>query len=123
MLDKILVKEVIAPILIVIGAFALYKIIKKVLKKLLKLKKNPDRRQKTILSVSTNIIKYFIVIIAILMILEVFGIDTKTIVASLSVVGLVIGLALQDILKDFIGGMSIIFENQFGIGDNVTINN
>ena len=55
------------------------------------------------------------------MILDIFGIDTKTLIASLGVVGLVAGLAIQDTLKDFVAGVSIILENQYRVGDTVTI--
>ena len=55
------------------------------------------------------------------MILDIFGIDTKTLIASLGVVGLVAGLAVQDTLKDFVAGMSIILENQYRVGDTITI--
>ena len=55
------------------------------------------------------------------MILEVYGIDTKSIIASLGVLSLVAGLALQDVLKDFIVGIAILLEDQFAIGDIVEI--
>ena len=116
-LDKNLIKEIIAPILIIIGSIIIYKkafIIKSV--------KGNKKKQETLVSVINNIIKYFIMIIALLMILDIFGIDTKTLITSLGVVGLVAGLAVQDLLKDIISGMSIIFENQFYVGDTVEIN-
>ena len=37
-------------------------------------------------------------------------------------IGIVAGLALQDLLKDFIVGITIIFEGQYSIGDCVSIN-
>ena len=55
------------------------------------------------------------------MILDIFGVDTKSLIASLGVLGLVVGLALQDLLKDFISGMTIIFENQYCIGDIISV--
>ena len=58
-----------------------------------------------------------------MMILDVYGIDTKSILASLGVFTAVLALALQDILKDIVGGISIIIEGQYRIGDIVTINN
>lgn len=123
-LDKILIKEIIAPILIVIFSIIVCKIIQGIVKRTLKLKssKTGKKKQETLISIINNIIKYFIMIIALLMILDVFGIDTKTLVTSLGVVGLVAGLAIQDLLKDIISGMSIIFENQFYVGDTVEIN-
>ena len=123
-LDKILIKEVIAPILIIIFSIITCRIIQGIVKRTLKIKsgKADKKKQETLISVINNIIKYFIMIIALLMILDVFGIDTKTLVTSLGVVGLVAGLAVQDLLKDIISGMSIIFENQFYVGDTVEIN-
>ena len=120
MLETFLKKEVIAPILIVFFTILIYLVIKNLIKKI-SFNKN-KRRQKTLIVVLINIIKYFLVLIDVLIILEIYGIDTKSIIASLGVVGLVLGLALQDLLKDFISGFSILFEDQFGIGDTVTIN-
>lgn len=123
-LDKILIKEIIAPILIIIGSIIIYKVSSKIVKKafIIKSGKVNKKKQETLISVINNIVKYFIMIIALLMILDIFGIDTKTLITSLGVVGLVAGLAVQDLLKDIISGMSIIFENQFYVGDTVEIN-
>lgn len=82
-----------------------------------------EKRKKTIISLLINVIKYFLVIVAILMILNVYDINTSALVASLGAVGVVLGLALQDTLKDLVSGIFIIFENQYGIGDTVTIDN
>lgn len=123
MLDKILVKEVIAPIIIVAASIIIYLICNRIIKKIfkLKIKRVNEAKQKTIVSLVNNIIKYFIAAIALMMILEIYGIDTTSLVASLGVIGLVAGLALQDILKDFIVGISVVFEDQYSIGDIVTI--
>lgn len=123
-MDKILTKEIIAPLIIVLISFILWMIAKGVINKVFKFKtKRVDEKKKnTIKGLICNTTKVFIIIIAILTIMEVYGIDTKSLVTSLGVVGLVVGLALQDLLKDFISGMSIIFENQFCVGDTVTIN-
>ncbi len=123
-LDKILIKEIIAPILIITSSIIVCKIIQGIVKRTLKIKSSKvnNKKQDTLISIINNIIKYFIMIIALLMILDIFGIDTKTLVTSLGVVGLVAGLAVQDLLKDIISGISIIFENQFYVGDTVEIN-
>lgn len=122
--EKILTKEVIAPILILLGSILLYKVLKKVLATLLlrHTKLADIKKQKTIFSLIKNILKYVIAIIALLMILEVYGIDTKAIIASLGVGAAVLGLAFQDLLKDFIAGIFIIFEDQYRVGDTVKIN-
>lgn len=116
-------KEILGPIFIVIGAFFLYQIATKITKRVLSVKKGilDERKSKTILSIVNNIIKYLLITICILMILEIYGISTSGILASLGVVGVVVGLALQDTLKDILSGMYIILENQYAVGDVVTI--
>lgn len=123
MIDKLLVKEIIAPIVIILFFTLLYNIIKKILKKAiyLKMTKIDIKRQKTIISLILNIIKYFFIIISLMMILAVYGINTSVLVTSLGAVGVVVGLAFQDIIKDLISGIFIIIENQYGIGDIVSI--
>lgn len=122
-LDKILVKEVIGPILIVLVSILIYLIIKGVINNLFKIRNKyiDARKSRTINGLINNLIKYFIVIIDIVMILDIFGVDTKTLIASLGVVGFVVGLAVQDTLKDFVAGISIILENQYRVGDTITI--
>ena len=56
------------------------------------------------------------------MILNLYGINTTSIIASLGVASLVIGLAFQDIIKDFLAGIFIIFDNEYAVGDTVEIN-
>ncbi len=123
-MDKILKKEIIAPIVIVFLCVILCIISKKIIKKLFnfKIAHVNDKRKQTIVNLISNIVKFIIISISLLTILEVYGIDTKSFVASFGVVGLVAGLALQDLLKDFIVGVSIIFEGQYSIGDWVSIN-
>ncbi|MEG1494807.1 MAG: mechanosensitive ion channel [Bacilli bacterium] len=69
-----------------------------------------------------NIGKYAIGLVVVLMCLTVYKVNVASIIAGLGVVGVVTGLALQDVLKDFFAGISIIMENQYAIGDNIEIN-
>lgn len=126
MLEKILVKEIVAPIIIILISIIAYAIAKAVIRKIFKLKtfnnKNVDsKRLQTIVSLCINFAKFFIIIVAVITILDVYGIDTKSLLASLGVFSAVLALALQDILKDFVAGISIIIEGQFRLGDVVTI--
>ena len=120
----ILKKEVIAPIIILIVSIFMCSISKKIVYRIFKFNssKLKDGKTKSIMNLINNIIRFVIILIAIMTILEIYGIDTKSLVASLGVVSLVAGLALQDLLKDFIVGVSILLESQFSIGDWVNIN-
>ncbi len=123
MIEKILVKEFMAPVIIVIIAFIIYKILKKIIKKLFKLKARgiDNKRLITIQSLFINVVKVFVIVIVIMLILDVYGIDTKSILASLGVFTAVLALALQDILKDFVAGITIMLEGQYRIGDTITV--
>lgn len=59
--------------------------------------------------------------VIILMILNEFGVNITPILASAGVVGLAVSLGAQTLIKDFLGGMLILAESQFSIGDVVTI--
>lgn len=75
----------------------------------------------TIESLILSIIKYsFITIIVLLVIQKFVGAIGVTIT---SIVGVAIGFAAQNILKDLFNGVFITFENQFTVGDYITINN
>lgn len=66
-----------------------------------KLSRIDQRRQKTINVLILNIIKYFLIVVAIIIILSMLGVNMNAVVASLGVVGVVVGLAFQDIFKRF----------------------
>lgn len=123
MMDIFLIKEVIAPILIILISTFVYLIIKGVINRVFKIRNKyiDKKKSQTINSLISNLVMYFIIIVDIVMILDVFGVDTKTLIASLGVVGIVAGLAIQDTLKDFISGVSIVLENQYRVGDTVTV--
>ena len=121
--EYILKKEIIAPIIILLVSIFMCSVSKKIISKIFKYSSlSNDGKKKTIVNLINNIIVIIILFIAITTILEIYGIDTKSLVASLGIVSLVAGLAIQDLLKDFIVGVSIMLEGQFSIGDWVSIN-
>ncbi len=80
------------------------------------------KRRNTIVSLVQNILKYLLIIFAILIILSTWGVDVTGLITGLGVAGVVAGLALQDALKDIIMGCNIIMDNYFVVGDLVTFN-
>jgi len=63
-----------------------------------------------------------IVVVAVVLILDVNGLDVTTPLAGLGIAGTIIGLAMQDFLKDTIMGMRIVADEFFSTGDTVRIN-
>ncbi len=129
MLKKLLIPQIYLPIIYLIAAFIIYKILCKIVDKSLVINKKKEKketlqikRQKTIVNLIKSVIKYIIAVIVILAILNVYGIKTTSIIASLGIAGAIIGLAFQDIIKNLLAGISIIFDNHYMQGDIVTIN-
>ncbi len=124
-MESIFTKEVITTIGIIIVAFILYFIIKQIISNFFikKAKHHSNKKALTILTILNNVIKYIILIIALLTILATWGVDTKALIASLGVAGAVAGLAMQDMIKDFLGGADILTEDQFKVGDNIQVGN
>lgn len=122
-MEKILTKEILTPIIIIIICFLICFFSKRVVSKLLNIKnkKLDVKKYKAIINLINNLIRVFVISISLILILESCGVDTASFVASLGVFSLVLGLAIQDVLKDFISGMYLVFEGQYNIGDWVKI--
>lgn len=122
-MNSILAKTLLKILFILLFSALFYLILKQLISTTLfkKAKKNSNKKALTMITVTTNVTKYIIIIIDILMILDIIGIDTKALLTSLGIVGIVVGLALQDLLKDIIGGTAILTEDQFRVGDNIKV--
>ena len=78
-------------------------------------------RQKTVMSLMRSMIKWVIIIITILLVLNAFGVDTSTLLASAGILALIIGLGAQSLIADIIAGFFIVFEEEYQVGDIITI--
>jgi len=78
-------------------------------------------RGKTIVKLLNSFIKYLIAIIEIMMILNAWGVDTTTLLASAGILSLIIGLGAQSLISDIIAGVFIVFEGEYQVGDIVII--
>lgn len=116
-------RQIIFPIVYIAIGFVVYKLLKRLVNKIMiktpHMKKQHQQRANTIRIVILNVIKYVIVVVVLLAILANFGVNVRSIVAGLGITTAIIGLAFQDLAKDFIAGVSIITENQFEVGDTI----
>ena len=117
-------KRVIGPIIIIAIGLLSYRLIRALVRKIFNHGKSTyeQKRRVTIVDLTTNVVKFFIYAIMFIMILDIYGFDTRGFIASLGIAGVVLGLALQETAQDFISGISIIADNYYVIGDLVTIN-
>lgn len=117
-------KEVYGLALIILIGIVIYQLGKKLIEKVINFGKNSyeKKKRKTIVTLLSNVVKGIIWALAFLLILDLYGIDTKGFIASLGVASALAGLALQDTLKDILSGIDIILNNYFVVGDIVTYN-
>lgn len=80
-------------------------------------------RKKAAVSSVFNGIKLTIIILCTLNVLQINGVNVSSILAGLGIVGAVAGLAVQDIIKDFIQGLRIMTDNFYTTGDFIRYNN
>ena len=80
-----------------------------------------QRRTNTLLSMAHSILGAVFAFITVMMVLTELSIDTTSLLAGASIIGLAIGVGAQSLVKDFVAGAFIIMEDQYSIGDIVTI--
>lgn len=64
-----------------------------------------------------------VVAVAVLLALQLYGLDATALVAVLGVGTVAIGLALQDVLKNLFAGIYLLLEQPFRIGDTIVVDN
>jgi len=81
------------------------------------------RRQRatTMGSLLKSITTTVILAVVIVMVLSRLGIDVAPIIASAGIVGIALGFGAQNLVKDFLSGIFMILEDQYGVGDSVDV--
>ena len=79
------------------------------------------QRARTIGSILKSISTGVIAVIVLLMVLAEFGINVGPLVAGAGVLGVALGFGSQALVKDFLSGIFMIVEDQYGVGDVVDV--
>ncbi len=80
-----------------------------------------EQRAAAIGSLLTSAVSLTVWTIAILMILPVLGVNIAPLLASAGVIGVALGFGAQTLVKDYLSGIFIILEDQYGVGDVVDL--
>ena len=110
-------KTVIHCIMLIAIVFAVSKLLRLIFKKLMA----KSNRAKTVITIMDGLVKYGSAIILIFLILQAFGFNTAAIWESVGIITLIIGLGAQSLIADIIAGIFIIFEDEYSVGEIVTI--
>jgi small-conductance mechanosensitive channel len=80
-----------------------------------------ESKASTLSGILKSIVKYTVYVIVMISVLNVFDIPTAPLLATAGLGGIAIGFGAQSLVKDVFTGFFILFEDQYGVGDYVTI--
>ncbi len=81
-----------------------------------------EKRAATIVSALTKVVTLCIWLMALVMALEQIDAKIEPLLAGLGVAGIAVGFGAQTLIKDWLGGIFLLLEDQARLGDSVTIN-
>lgn len=79
------------------------------------------QRAKTMGSVLSNLITWSLYTIAVTMVLSELGVAVGALIAGAGIIGAALGFGAQNIVRDFLSGLFIVLEDQYGVGDLVDL--
>ncbi|OZM71579.1 mechanosensitive ion channel protein MscS [Amycolatopsis antarctica] len=79
------------------------------------------QRAKTIGSVLSSVTTFLVYGLAFVLVLGELGINLGPIIASAGVVGVALGFGAQNLVRDFLSGIFMMLEDQYGVGDVVDV--
>ena len=116
--------------LIILGAIVIQWIINRyigrIITKVVKSHKYESRkverqREQTLISILRTASAVVIWVIALLLILAALNVNIAALATGAGLIGVVVGFGAQNTIKDFLAGLFIIAENQYRVGDIITI--
>ncbi|MFC1801797.1 amino acid--tRNA ligase-related protein, partial [Nanoarchaeota archaeon] len=84
-------------------------------------KKTKTQMDESLLPLFKKVVNIVLVVAGILWVLNTWNINITPYLAGLGIGGLVLGLALQDSLKNIFGGVSLILDKTYAVGDKIRI--
>lgn len=80
-----------------------------------------SQRSITVGGLITNLIRWLTAIVLVIIVLYQWGVDATALITGAGVLTLVVGLGMQSLIADIVAGLFIVFENEFNVGDWLTV--
>ena len=120
MRNKIIIDIISVAIFFLVCFFALKLVHKIIIKFFNRNKKRINRnaaKLETLTKVFYSTVRVIIIFIAITIILDIFGINTSSLIATAGIGGIAIALGAQTLIADFVKGIFIIFDDKLRVGE------
>ena len=84
--------------------------------------RHPDAiRSRTLGSLLTNLLRWTVAFVVVVLILRELGVDVQAIIVSAGVIGIVVGLGAQALIRDLLTGIFLLFEGLLAVGDEIKV--
>ena len=80
-----------------------------------------ERRAETLSTVLKSAARVLVIAFLLLMVLQEFGVNIAPLIAGAGIAGVALGFGAQSLVKDVISGFFLLMEDQFGVGDLISI--
>ncbi len=80
-----------------------------------------ERRADTLSAVLNSTARVLVLAFLLLMVLQEFGVNIAPLIAGAGIAGVALGFGAQSLVKDVISGFFLLMEDQFGVGDLISI--
>jgi small-conductance mechanosensitive channel len=80
-----------------------------------------ERRTRTLIATLNWLFTIFLVFLGSALVLDNLGLNVSALIAGVGIVGITLGLGTQTLIKDVINGTFIVVEDQYAVGDIVTV--
>lgn len=118
-IGNIWIQRIFWSVIVILASTLLYMVFARILsareKKNVKVFSN--KKNRTFIKMLKSVVRYILIILTAMVVLQIFGVDVTSMLAGVGIIGIVIGFAIQDALKDIIKGFDIISDNYYNVGD------
>src|ERR671934_2113681 len=80
-----------------------------------------EQRIEALASVLRSVLSFTIMAVAAVMILGELGVELGPLIAGAGIIGVALGFGSQSLVRDFLSGVFILVEDQYGVGDTVDL--
>lgn len=85
------------------------------------LRERRSQRAHTIGSVLKSTVSFVVLMWVLFVTLSILGVNVAPFIASAGIVGVAVGFGAQNLVRDFLSGLFMLFEDQYGVGDVVDL--
>src|SRR5574344_1679538 len=103
--------------ILILGLWMIIILVKTIAKSLAK----RGQKARTVASLASSMIKWTLIFVGLFVDLGFWGVDSASLLASIGVIALIIGLGCESLISDVVAGLFLVFDDTFEVGDIVVI--